>query len=102
MSPMKTPPTAGMLEEAMLSLPQAARRLGVSVKELRELLGRGEILFVEVSGRLRVPALRIDAYKAAIESRKAADAQADSSAPRDRTARRAQGQKPPKRKRSSP
>ena len=57
MSPMKTPPTAAMLEEATLSLAQAARRLKLTQSELRSRLGSGEIPFVEVAGKLRVPIL---------------------------------------------
>lgn len=61
MAPMKTPPTAAMLEDATLSLVQAARRLNVTQSELRKRLGTGEIPFVEVSGKLRVPVLGLEA-----------------------------------------
>lgn len=55
MAPMKTPPTAGMVERSSLSLAAAARQLNVTTAELRRRLSTGEITFQEVAGELRIP-----------------------------------------------
>ncbi|MEM9185643.1 MAG: hypothetical protein AAGB00_04020 [Planctomycetota bacterium] len=56
MPPMKKPTRHTHEEFAeTLSLPLAARELGVSHHELRRRLGRGELPFVQVRGRIRVP-----------------------------------------------
>lgn len=38
-----------------VSLPAAADKLGLSVGQLRQKLGRGDLPFVEIRGRIRVP-----------------------------------------------
>lgn len=100
MSPMKTPPKAGMLNDATLSLHQAAKRLGIPLRELKALLGCGELSFVEISGELRVPVLGLAAYKNTRSDSQAHDAalQAEPSSTQQCGARRKSG-KPPQRKR---
>ncbi|MEM8865106.1 MAG: excisionase family DNA-binding protein [Planctomycetota bacterium] len=56
MPPMKIP-TRHLAPEfaSTLSLSTAARRLGISQRELRRRLGRGGLPFVQVRGQIRVP-----------------------------------------------
>jgi len=56
MAPMKKP-TQRVPEEFAdtISLPAAANMLGISPRELRRRLGAGELPFVQVRGRFRVP-----------------------------------------------
>ncbi|MDA7980990.1 MAG: helix-turn-helix domain-containing protein [Pirellulales bacterium] len=58
---MKTPPKASAIENATLSIPQAARRLKITQKALRKKLGTGEMPFVEIRGELRVSLLSVEA-----------------------------------------
>ena len=57
MCPMKRPSTAAARGDfrGTLSLPAAARKLGVSTKTLRRRMARGEMPFVQIRGQLRVP-----------------------------------------------
>lgn len=56
MAPMKKPIThQGQEFAGTVSLDAAAQLLGVTRAEMRRRLGRGELPFVEVRGRIRVP-----------------------------------------------
>ena len=56
MAPMKKP-TQHVADEFAdtISLPTAANQLGVSTRELKRRLGGGEMPFVQVRGRIRLP-----------------------------------------------
>ena len=56
MSPMKKPAGSGKQHlGATISLGAAARRLHITRREVRRLLGSGRLNFVQICGRLRVP-----------------------------------------------
>lgn len=63
--PMK-PPLTGWRAElvGLLPLSEAARRLGMSVDAVRRLLGRQEMGFVEIRGRIRIPEHELQRYQA--------------------------------------
>ncbi len=64
MAPMKPRPRHRDPDLAgTLSLDQLARRWGISRKEVRHLLGRQELAFVQVRGRFRVPLVEIERYE---------------------------------------
>lgn len=46
-----------------LSLDQLARRWNVSRKEVRRLLGRGELVFVQIRGSFRVGLAEVERYE---------------------------------------
>ena len=46
-----------------LSLEQLARRWHISRKEVRRLLGRGELGFVQIRGSIRVPQTEVHRYE---------------------------------------
>jgi len=63
MAPMKRPSPSrveGMTET--LSLETAARRLHISRKKVRQLLGAGELDFVQIRGRFRVPRASLEQF----------------------------------------
>ena len=47
-----------------LSLDQLARRWNVSRKEVRHLLGHGELTFMQIRGQFRVPIAEVERYEA--------------------------------------
>lgn len=56
MAPMRKPTRLELPEFAgTLSLARAARQLGIKQRQLRELLGKGKLPFVQVRGKFRVP-----------------------------------------------
>lgn len=58
-----TPPP-GRQEPLCLRPPQAAARLGVSVKTLYRMLGAGEIRFVKARGATLIPTAELEAWVA--------------------------------------
>ena len=64
MAPMKRPASHhDSIYGDTLSLAVAARRLHLSRKNLRHLLGTGRVNFVQVRGQFRVPEKEIDELK---------------------------------------
>ncbi|MBN1589653.1 MAG: hypothetical protein JW888_09070 [Pirellulales bacterium] len=63
MSPMKRPAPADKVLENTLSLTQVSRRLEISRACLRRILGTEELDFVEIRGRIRVPADALRRYE---------------------------------------
>ncbi len=56
MVPMKRPAKPGHRHyHGTWSLAEAARRLAMSKKQLRRLLGSGQLEFVQIDGQIRVP-----------------------------------------------
>ena len=67
MAPMKCPakPKPADEFEDSYSLTHLAHRWDVSRRDIRQLLQRGELPFVEVLGQLRVPAAAVSFYELA-------------------------------------
>ena len=69
MVPMKPdPPRRDALLAETLSVGQLARRWRISRKEVRRLLGRQVLRFVQVRGSFRVPAAEVHRYEKARRS----------------------------------
>jgi len=63
MAPMKRPATAGQQRyRGTWSLNEAARRLKTTKKHVRQLLGSGQMGFVQISGHIRVPVSEAERY----------------------------------------
>lgn len=65
----KTPDEFGEAYANAVSLAKAARQLGITQRELRRRLGRGEIPFVETRGRLKIPQAALERAQTGTESR---------------------------------
>ena len=66
MSPMKPKPREPRSHLAgTLSIAQVARRWDISAKEVRRLLGRQELQFEEIMGRIRIPHSEVARLEAA-------------------------------------
>ena len=66
MSPMKPKPRELRSHLAStLSIAQVARRWDISAKEVRRLLGRQELQFEEIMGRIRIPQSEVARLEAA-------------------------------------
>ena len=64
MSPMKPKPKRSDPDLAdTISLAQLARRWKKPRKEIREMLGRQELSFVQVRGKFRIPMAEIEQYE---------------------------------------
>ena len=64
MSPMKPEPKRRDPHlSGTLSLDQLARRWGIARKEIRRLLGRQELGFVQIRGSFRVPLAEVCRYE---------------------------------------
>ena len=63
MAPMKSPSRQDSSFAGTLSTNQVARRWNLSPKEVRRLLGRQVVAFVQIRGRLRIPLEEVERYE---------------------------------------
>ena len=68
MPPMKPPPRRDSPFAGTLSTNQVARRWDLSHKEVRRLLGRQVLAFVQIRGRLRIPLEEVERYEKSLGS----------------------------------